>query len=204
MAHRDAREEKWRGTKRMEWVTSKRHMTAEHRLARAVQTLQSDVHSSPASSRPNWRPCRFKWTHPFRRKTKSGFCACAITFQTQSTQLSLACKAERDFLFYTLVQTGPGAHPAYCTMGNGVSSRGWSGQGVALTTHHPLAPRLRISSDIPLRPLHVSMACYREAFAFTYTELENRWQTTKIRLSASRAQVKQILPAVTLSVAGAS
>jgi hypothetical protein len=25
----------------MEWVTSKRHMTAEHRLARAVQTLQA-------------------------------------------------------------------------------------------------------------------------------------------------------------------
>ena len=30
-------------------------------------------------------PSRFKWTHLFRRKTKSGFCACAITFQTQST-----------------------------------------------------------------------------------------------------------------------
>ena len=26
---------------------------------------------------------KFKWTRPFRRKTKSGFCACAITFQTQ-------------------------------------------------------------------------------------------------------------------------
>ena len=32
-------------------------------------------------------PCRFKWTRPFRWKTKSGFCACAITFQTQSTSL---------------------------------------------------------------------------------------------------------------------
>jgi hypothetical protein len=31
-------------------------------------------------------PRRFKWTRPFRRKTKSGFCACAITFQTQSTK----------------------------------------------------------------------------------------------------------------------
>jgi hypothetical protein len=29
---------------------------------------------------PRW----YKWTRPFRRKTKSGFCACAITFQTQS------------------------------------------------------------------------------------------------------------------------
>ena len=27
-------------------------------------------------------PRRFKWTRPFRRKTKSGICACAITFQT--------------------------------------------------------------------------------------------------------------------------
>jgi len=30
----------------MEWVTSNRHMTAEHRLARAVQTLQTDVQMS--------------------------------------------------------------------------------------------------------------------------------------------------------------
>jgi hypothetical protein len=28
-------------------------------------------------------PRRFKWTRPFHRKTKSGFCTCAITFQTQ-------------------------------------------------------------------------------------------------------------------------
>jgi hypothetical protein len=32
---------------------------------------------------------RFKWTRPFRRKTKSGFCVCAITFQTQSTAHSV-------------------------------------------------------------------------------------------------------------------
>jgi hypothetical protein len=60
-------------------------MTAEHRLARAVQTLQAEVHGSPASSPLNWRPRRFKWTRPFGWKTKSGFCACAITFQSQST-----------------------------------------------------------------------------------------------------------------------
>ena len=29
-------------------------------------------------------PHRFKWTRPFRRKTKSGFWACAITFQLAS------------------------------------------------------------------------------------------------------------------------
>ena len=43
----------------------------------------ADEHTSAASSRLNWRPCRFKRTRPLRRKTKSGFCACAITFQTQ-------------------------------------------------------------------------------------------------------------------------
>ena len=31
-------------------------------------------------------PHRFKRTRPFRRKTKSGFCGCAIIFQTQSTR----------------------------------------------------------------------------------------------------------------------
>ena len=38
---------------------------------------QADAHTSAVSSRLNWRPRRFKWTRPFRRKTKSGFCACA-------------------------------------------------------------------------------------------------------------------------------
>ena len=33
----------------------------------------ADAHTSAASSRLNWLPRRFKWTRPFRRKTKSGF-----------------------------------------------------------------------------------------------------------------------------------
>jgi len=87
----------------MEWVASKRHMTAEHRLALTVQTLQADVHSSPASSRLNWPSRRFKWACPFRRKTKSGFCACAITFQTQSTSLSvLYCENAAEKYLLTL------------------------------------------------------------------------------------------------------
>jgi hypothetical protein len=32
----------------------------------------------------------FKWTRPFRRKTKSGFCACTIIFQMQYTTNMLA------------------------------------------------------------------------------------------------------------------
>ena len=47
----------------------------------------ANAHTSAASSRLNWRPRRFKRTRPFRRKTKSGFCACDITFQTQSNNV---------------------------------------------------------------------------------------------------------------------
>jgi hypothetical protein len=42
----------------MKGVTIKRHVTAKHRLARTVQTLQADVHSSPARGRLNWTPFR--------------------------------------------------------------------------------------------------------------------------------------------------
>ena len=81
MAHGDTREGEWRGNWRMEWVASALHTTS----GRGVSSITTaDAHTSAASSRLNWRPRRFKWTLPFRRKTKSGFCACAITFQTQS------------------------------------------------------------------------------------------------------------------------
>jgi len=66
----------------MEWVASTLHATSELDVS-SITT--ADAHNSAASSRMNWRPRRFKWTRPFRRKTKSGFFACAITFQTQST-----------------------------------------------------------------------------------------------------------------------
>jgi hypothetical protein len=82
MAHGDAREGKWRGNWRMEWVATTLHATSEHGVP-IITT--ADTHTSAASSRLNWRPRRFKWTRPFRRKTKSCFCACAIAFQTQST-----------------------------------------------------------------------------------------------------------------------
>jgi len=69
MAHGDAKEGKWRGNWRMEWVASTLHTTSEHGVS-------VDAHTSAASIRLNWRPRRFKWTSPFHRKTKTGFCAC--------------------------------------------------------------------------------------------------------------------------------
>jgi len=80
-ATRIPREGKWRGNWRMEWVASVLHTTSEHGVS-SITT--ADAHTSAASIRLNWRPRRFKWTRPFRRKTKSGFCACAITFQLSS------------------------------------------------------------------------------------------------------------------------
>ena len=82
MAYGDAREGKWRGNWRMEWVASTFHTTSEHGVS-SITT--DDAYTSAASSWLNWRPRRFKWARPFRRKTNSGFCACAITFQMQST-----------------------------------------------------------------------------------------------------------------------
>ena len=61
------REGKWRGNWQMEWVTSTRHITSQHDVS-SITT--ADTHTSAASSRLNWRPHRFKWTRPFRRKTK--------------------------------------------------------------------------------------------------------------------------------------
>jgi len=79
MTNGDVFEGKWRGNWRMEWVTSTLHTTSEHGVS-SITT--ADAHTSAASRRLNWRPRWFKWTRPFRRKTKSIFCACAITFST--------------------------------------------------------------------------------------------------------------------------
>ena len=82
MAHSDAREGKWRGNWRMEWVASTFHTISQHGVS-SITT--ADAHTSAASSRLNWRPRRFKWTRLFHRKTQSGFCACVITFQLAFT-----------------------------------------------------------------------------------------------------------------------
>ena len=59
--------------------------TSEHGVSSITTITTADAHTSAASSRLNWLPCQFKWTRPFSWKTKSGFCACAITFQTWCT-----------------------------------------------------------------------------------------------------------------------
>jgi hypothetical protein len=70
----------------MEWVASTLHTTSKHGVS-SITT--ADAHTSAASSQQNGGHRRFKWTRPFRRKTKSGFWPCAITFQTQSNVIIL-------------------------------------------------------------------------------------------------------------------
>jgi len=55
--------------------------------------------------------------------------------------------------FSAPVQTGPGAHPASCTMGTGSFPGVKSGRGVMLTTHPLLVPWSRKGRAIPLLPL---------------------------------------------------
>ena len=88
MAYCDAWEGKWRGNRRLERVAT---TLALYLGTWSIHGLPADPHSSTASSRLNWLPRRFKWTRPFLWKTKSGFCACAITFQTCSTNMLPVC-----------------------------------------------------------------------------------------------------------------
>ena len=55
--------------------------------------------------------------------------------------------------FSAPVQTGPGAHPASCTMGTRSFPGVKSGRGVTLTPHPLLVPWSRKGSAIPLLPL---------------------------------------------------
>jgi len=60
-------------------VGSQQSCTVSEHVLSSITT--ADAHTSAASSQQNWHPRRYKWTRPFRWKTKSGFCACAITFR---------------------------------------------------------------------------------------------------------------------------
>ena len=67
----------------MEWVSSTLHNTSEHGVS-IITT--ADAHTSAASSRLNWRPTAdLNGIIRCARKTKFGFCACAVTFQLAPT-----------------------------------------------------------------------------------------------------------------------
>jgi len=63
-----------------------------------------------------------------------------------------------DFLLFLNDQTGHRAHLASNSMDTGVISQGQSGQGVKVTTHLHLLPKLRMSGATPLLLLYAFMA----------------------------------------------
>jgi hypothetical protein len=107
------------GNWRMEWVASTLHTTSEHGVS-SITT--AEAHNSATSNRLNWGPRRFKWIPPFRLKTKSGFYACAITFQLPSTwrvyrhPLKRNFQRKRAFCFSKHAQIGSRSHSAsFCS-----------------------------------------------------------------------------------------
>jgi len=75
----------WKQTPVEMWWHTVTHGRGSEGETQVSSITTADAHISSASSRLKWRPRRFKWIRPFRRKTKSGFCTCAITFQLAST-----------------------------------------------------------------------------------------------------------------------
>ena len=116
--------------------------------------------------------------------------------------------------FSATVQTGPGAHPASCTMGTGSFPGVKSGRGVTLTPHPLLVPWSRKGRAIPLlplcavRPVQSLSACTRVTFTFSFTfvyvqnfKYSKEWQakglhsnecTTDLRSSHSLCTVKSL------------
>ena len=80
MAHGDAREGKWRGNWLIEWVATTLHTTPELQLMRTSRLPVVDRTDAPADLNGLVR---------FAERRNLVFCACAITFQTQSTTWGL-------------------------------------------------------------------------------------------------------------------
>jgi hypothetical protein len=97
-----------------------------------------------ASSRLNWRPpADLNLLVRFARKTKSGFCACAITFRLASTSIILW-----DLLFIvydkrveTLIQTSkvlPGRYKGHCIIKCSLYLRIWMNKSLSIVAHECL------------------------------------------------------------------
>jgi len=96
--------------------------------------------------------------------------------------------------FSAPVETGPGAHPASCTMGTGSFPGVKSGQGVTLNAHSLLVPWSRRSRAIILlplrgeRPVQSLNTCTRVHYIYTYKE--TYFQCTNLSYRALLRQLK--------------
>jgi len=91
--------------------------------------------------------------------------------------------------FSAPVQTGPGAHPASCTVGTGFLPGVKSGRGVTLTPHPLLASWSRRGTAIPLlplwavRPVQSLGTCTRVHFNFSLQILNIIMQIPQLPIS---------------------
>ena len=72
------------GNWRMQWVASTLHTTSEHGVS-SITTADAHTSAVPAVDWTDAPSADLNGLVRFARKTKSGFCACAITFQLAST-----------------------------------------------------------------------------------------------------------------------
>jgi len=106
----------------------------------------------------------------------------------QSTDRKVRGSNPEGARFSAPVQTGPGAHPASCTMGTGSFLGVKSGRGVTLIPHPLLLPSSRKGRAIPLlslwavRPVRSLSAYTRVHFTFTLCSAHSMiWCTILIR-----------------------
>jgi hypothetical protein len=102
--------------------------------------------------------------------------------------------------FFAHIQTGPGAHSAFCTVGTG-SFPGAKRPGRGADHPPLLVPRLRMGRAIPLPPLQGHEACNRviKIFLFTFTVLEPlRNSPSHDDLKSVRMLTANIVPYITL------
>ena len=99
--------------------------------------------------------------------------------------------------FSAPVQTGPGAHPAYCKMGTGSLPGVKSGRGVTLNSHPLLVPWSRKSRAIPLlplwavRPVQSLSACTRVHFTFTLLKFTFQFTVSPQDINTQHMQLIQ-------------
>ena len=90
--------------------------------------------------------------------------SCLLVFTQKSPLDGSGIESRWKREFPHLVQTGPGVHPASCTMGNGSVFRGleWPGRGVYHHLH--LAPRLRKEQSYTATPPVVLHSLFWDKF----------------------------------------
>ena len=147
--------------------------TLSKAIAKTVNLFLSNISSlpllplytSPYVTSSSWRPGVYKantkgcWSGP------GSSVGIATGHGLDGPGIESRCGAR----FSAPVQTGPGAHPACCTIGTGSSPGVKSGRGVRLTPHPLLVPWSWKSRAIPLLPIWAFVACYRVNFTFTFT-----------------------------------